>query len=76
MSTRYIVFHDRAGEAQGLVALARRTRIDALPGGVYGVREEDLVILRELNVEFRVASNQEARQATEGVHDPVAAKIQ
>lgn len=76
MSTKYIVFHDRAGEAQGLVALARKTRIDALPDGVYGVREEDLVILRELNLEFHIASKQEARQATEGVHDTVAAEVQ
>ena len=76
MSTRYIVFDDRAAEAQGLVALARKTRVDALPGGVYRVCDEDLVILRDLELGFRVASNEEARQATEGIRDPVAAEVQ
>ena len=76
MSIKYIVFRDRISEAEGLVALARKTRVDALPGGVYRVCDEDLVILRELELGFRVASNEEARQATEGVLDPVAAEIQ
>ena len=76
MSTRYIVFENRDAEAEGLVALARKTRVDALPGGVYRVCDEDLVILRDLNLGFRIASGEEARQATEGVRDPVAAQIQ
>ena len=75
MSAKYIRFKDRAAEAEGLVALARKTRVDALPGGVYRVSEEDLVILRDLELGFRLATTEEARQATEGVRDPVAAKI-
>ena len=75
MSTTYIIFEDRAAEAEGLVALARKTRVDALAGGVYRVCEEDLLILRDLKLGYRIASNEEARQATEGVRDPVAAKI-
>ena len=75
MSTRYILFEDRRAEAEGLVALARKTRVDALPGGIYRVCEEDLVILRDMKLGFHIASNEEARQAAEGVRDPVAAKI-
>lgn len=76
MSLRYIVFNNRAAEADGLVALARKTRVDALPDGVYRVHDEDLVILREMELEFRFATTEEARQATERVRDPVAAQIQ
>ena len=76
MSMKYIVFENRIAEADGLVALARKTRIDALPGGVYRVCDEDLAILRELGLGFRVATNDEARQATEGVRDSVASKVQ
>jgi hypothetical protein len=74
MSVSLIQFTDRADEAAGLVALARRTSVDALPGGVYRVRREDLSILRELKLGFRIASIEEARQAAEGVHDPAAAQ--
>ena len=69
------MFEDRAAEGEGLVALARKTRVDALPGGVYRVCDEDLVILRELKLGFHIASNEEVRQATEGVRNPPAAKV-
>ena len=75
MSMKYIIFEDRATEAQGLLALARKTRVDALPGAVYRVCDKDLDILRELDLGFRIASNEEARQATEGIRDPVASKV-
>ncbi len=75
MSIRYIVFNDRASEAEGLVALARKTRVDALPCGIYRVCEEDLVILHDLELGFRIASNEEARQAAEGIRDPVTAEV-
>ena len=61
MSLKYIVFSDRKAEADGLVALARKTRVDALPGGVYRVCDDDLVILRDLELGFRFASIDEAR---------------
>ena len=54
MSIKYIVFDDRAAEAEGLIALARKTRVDALPGGVYRVCDEDLVILRDLRLGFQI----------------------
>lgn len=75
MSVKYIIFNDRAAEAKGLVALARKTRVDALPDGVYRVCDGDLAILREQELGFRIASNDEARSAAEGIHDPTAAKI-
>ena len=59
MSTKYIIFSDRTAEAEGLVALARKTRVDALPGGSYRVYEKDLVILHEMKLGFRIASNEE-----------------
>lgn len=54
MSIKYIIFNDRSAEAEGLVALARKTRVDALPGGVYRVCDEDLAILRDLGFGFRI----------------------
>ena len=75
MSTKYIKFDNRTAEAAGLVALARRTRVDALPGGIYRVCEEDLSILEELELGFRSATSEEARQATEGVRNTVAARF-
>jgi hypothetical protein len=38
----YIVFDNRADEATGLVELARRTRVDALPEGVYALCRSEL----------------------------------
>ena len=75
MSIKYIMFEDRDTEAQGLIALARKTRVDALPGGVYRVCDEDLVILTDQELRFRLASTEEARQATEGIRNSVATNV-
>ena len=75
MSTKYVVFENRAAEAEGLVALARKTHVDALPGGVYKVCEHDLTILHELKLGYRIATHEEARRAAEGVLDSPSAKV-
>ena len=47
-----IRFPTREEEAAGLVHLARHTRVDALPDGVYAVREADLNLLDEAGLRY------------------------
>src|SRR5436305_11844600 len=57
-SMRFVSIHfdDRTHEGRGLVALARRTRVDALPDGIYRVYESDLAILCDHKIGFRIVT--------------------
>ena len=72
----YIVFSSREDEAAGLVQLARNARVDALTGGVYGVRREDLKWLDAAQLPYRYATEDEIGHATERIRHPLAASIQ
>lgn len=47
-----IRFLTREDEAVGVVPMARYTRIDALPDGVYAVRETDLNLLEDAGLRY------------------------
>jgi hypothetical protein len=76
MSLVYIRFFNRDDEAAGLVQLARHTRVDALPGGLYVVRSDDLRWLDEAGLNYRRATESELGSASEGIRDPAAAHLQ
>jgi hypothetical protein len=75
MDPHFIIFKHRADEAEGLVEVAQRWRIDAFPDGVYAVGDEGLALLRELNLDFRIADKSEVERAIQGVRDLTAAHV-
>ncbi len=76
MERVFIVFDSRQDEAAGLLALARHTRVDALPHGIYSIQPDDLKWLDAAELRYRTATDDEVKSATEGVRDPVAASVQ
>ena len=66
MSLTYIKFGERKDEARGLASLADHSRVDAFRGGVYCVREQDLVLLDSAGLSYRPANEDEIHQATAG----------
>jgi len=75
MTTALIRFPNRTSEADGLVELARRTRVDALPEGLYRVRNADLVILEENGIEYSFAATNADSEAAEGERHTAAAEV-
>jgi hypothetical protein len=76
MDRVYIAFFSRADEAAGLVQLARHTRVDALPSGIYSIDRQDLKWLDVSHLNYRYATEEEVEGAAEGVRHPVATEVQ
>ena len=75
MQTAYIKFLNEAARARGLFELAKRSRIGSLPGQVYQVPREALLILEEIHIDYRRATDAEVKDAHDQVRNPSAAVL-
>ena len=75
MQTLYIKFLNEAARARGFFELAKRSRIGSLPGQVYQVPREALLILEEVHIDYRRATDAEEKDAHDQVQNPSAAVL-
>ena len=75
MQTLYIKFLNEAARARGFFELAKRSRIGSLPGQVYQVPREALLILEEIHIDYRRATDAEVKDAHDQVRNPSAAVL-
>jgi hypothetical protein len=76
MSLVYIKFANRPDEAQGVDELSKIGRIYGYRGGVWAVSPEHVARLKELELPFRAATEDEVDAALGSVRHPAAAVLQ
>jgi len=68
-------FADATREAEGFVALAKRTRVICLADNVYEIAKSGLAILNELGIQYEVLAEEGFDRACHALRNPVASKV-
>ena len=63
MSRVYIKFASDSDRIKGVYALATQASVDSLPGEVFGISAEHLLILKNENIKYNEASPEEVAES-------------
>jgi len=70
-----IKFADRAKEAQGFVALAKRLKVLCFPNNTYEFAKSGLKILDQLGIAYEVLTEEGFDGACHALRNPAASKV-
>jgi hypothetical protein len=76
MQSTFIRFVTEEDRIRGFATLAKRARIDSLPGQVYQVPIEELTLLESERISYRRATDAEVKDANDQVRNPAASVLQ
>ena len=75
MQTVYIKFLTEEDRVNGYYELAMHSGIGSFPGKIYQVSKDALILLEDLHIGYRRASDDEIREAHDQVRNPSAAVL-
>jgi hypothetical protein len=76
MQSVFIRFVTEEDRVRGFATLAKRARISSLPGQVYQVPLDGLGLLESEHINYRRATDDEVKAASDQVRNPIAPVLQ
>ena len=76
MQSVFVRFVTEEDRARGFATMAKRSRVSSLPGQVYQVPIDGLVLLESEHINYRRATDDEVKAANDQVQNSAASVLQ